>query len=142
MEVKGKLSLAISVQYKGVAMGNPLAPTLAELFLQHLEKDFANYYGVFPCFYKRYVDDVFAVFKAEDDVTNFHSWLNILHPKIKFTVEYYNGHLNFLDTTIKKSTDGINISWFRKPIASVRIWTRRFHLPLILSTHSNISYYI
>ena len=50
-------------QIDGVAMGSPLGPTLANFFLAHLEqKMFNNVSDIQPKFYRRYVDDIFAVF--------------------------------------------------------------------------------
>ena len=47
-------------QIDGVAMGSPLGPVLANIFMSHLEKHALDtYQGQKPLFYKRYVDDVF-----------------------------------------------------------------------------------
>ena len=35
--------------------------------------------NVKPIFYKRYVDDIFAVFESESDVDGFYSYLNTRH---------------------------------------------------------------
>ena len=48
-------------QIDGVAMGSPLAPVLANLFLGHHEKIWLkNYQGPSNLFYRRYVDDIFV----------------------------------------------------------------------------------
>ena len=53
-------------QIDGVAMGSPLAPVLANLFLGHHENMWLkNYQGPSNLFYRRYVDDVFCVFDNE-----------------------------------------------------------------------------
>ena len=45
-------------QIDGVAMGSPLAPVLANLFMGHYEKEcLSNYDGVLPSYYTRYVDE-------------------------------------------------------------------------------------
>ena len=57
-------------QIDGVAMGSPLAPVLANLFMGLYEKDWLNNYdGVSPSYYTRYVDDVFSVFNSHDEAT-------------------------------------------------------------------------
>ena len=38
-------------------------------------------------FYRRYVDDTFALFNTEEDALSFYSYINIQHPNIKFTME-------------------------------------------------------
>ena len=53
-------------QSDGVAMGSPLGPTLANIFMGYLEE---NYFStnVEPLMYVRYVDDCFILLKNEDD---------------------------------------------------------------------------
>ena len=47
-------------QINGVAMGSPLAPVLANLFMRQYEKEWLrNYGGVSPSYYTRYVYDIF-----------------------------------------------------------------------------------
>ena len=53
-------------QMDGVAMGSPLAPTLANLFMAHHEKDWMNE-SFSPKMYYRYVDDIFCIFKSTGD---------------------------------------------------------------------------
>ena len=55
-------------QIDGVAMGSPLAPVLANLFLGHHENMwFQNYQGPSVPFYRRYVDDTFWAFNTENE---------------------------------------------------------------------------
>ena len=50
-------------QIDGVAMGSPLAPVLANLFMRHFEENvFKNFGGKLPLFYGRYVDDSFVIY--------------------------------------------------------------------------------
>ena len=54
-------------QVDGAAMGLPLAPILANIFMEYHEKKWIrsyNYGGLF--YYKRYVDDIFTVLEAKD----------------------------------------------------------------------------
>ena len=44
-----------------------------------------NYGGLF--YYKRYVDDIFAVFETKDYVGSFCNYINRKHRNIKFTME-------------------------------------------------------
>ena len=83
-------------------MGSPLAPVLANLFMGvHGTKWLSGYEGEAPTFYRRYVDDIFAVFENEKQASSFFDYLNSRHPNIKFTNEYgENGILPFLDISI------------------------------------------
>ena len=51
-------------QIDGVAMGSPLAPVLANLFMGHHEKRWLENYSSGIEFYRRYVDDTFALFNS------------------------------------------------------------------------------
>ena len=61
-------------QVDGVAMGSLLGPTLANLFLVNYEskwlKDCPIQFA--PKYYRRYVDDIFLLFKAKDQVFSLH----------------------------------------------------------------------
>ena len=54
-----------------------------------------------PKFYLRYVDDILAAFKKEQDSLNFINFFKDKHPKIKFTIEkQVNRFIVFLDVFI------------------------------------------
>ena len=55
-------------------MGSPLGPTLANAFLCFYEKkknDLKNALEFKPVFYRRYVDDIFVLFKSTDHLVKF-----------------------------------------------------------------------
>ena len=93
-------------QIDGVAMGYPLAPVLANIFMGFHESKWLNQYNLNkPKFYLRYVDGIVAAFDNEQDSFNFLIFLNDRHPNIKFTIEKQNNHsIAFLDVFIS----GIN----------------------------------
>ena len=75
-------------QIDGVAMGSPLAPALANLFMSHYEtKWLQNEKASDVVHHKRYVDDIFCLFKTEIEVEEFYSFINCQHPNTKFTLE-------------------------------------------------------
>ena len=74
-------------QREGVAMGSPLGPLLANVFMCHLEKELSEY-GLIPSFYKRYVDDTLAIMPRVDAAENFLDVFNGLHPSIHFTMNF------------------------------------------------------
>ena len=101
----------------GVAMGSPLAPVLANLFLGHHENIWLkNYQGPSNLFYRRYVDDVFCVFENDNDAELFFDFINSQHPTIKFTIEKEtNKVLAFLDVCIDNNDPScLKTSTYRK----------------------------
>ena len=91
-------------QIDGVAMGSPLAPVLANIFMGHHEKlslENLNFQGSEILFYRRYVDDTFCLFHSEHDVIIFFDYSNSRHPNIRFTMEKEAHHkLPFLDVLV------------------------------------------
>ena len=112
---RGKLYCQIDV----VTMESPLGPTLANFFLAHLENQFMGQQDVFmPVHYSRYVDDIFCVFNSLEYVKMFLSFLNNIHPNLKFTCEIGPQKLAFLDTQISLSSNNdltLITSVYRKP---------------------------
>lgn len=75
-------------QVDGVAMGSPLAPIIANLFLGFHEETWLNNSNHSTrLLYRRYVDDTFCVFHNEQDAMSFFDFINSRHPNIKFTFE-------------------------------------------------------
>ena len=76
-------------QTDGVAMGSPLGPSLANAFLCFHEKIWLNDCpeDFKPVYYRRYVDDIFDLFRSPDHLEKFTSYLNLKHKNIKFTYE-------------------------------------------------------
>ena len=72
-----------------VAMGAPLGPSLADTFLSYYEKNWLNNcpQGFKPAFYRRYVDDIFKLFKSNDHLKYFQDFLNSCHINMSFSME-------------------------------------------------------
>ena len=105
-------------QINGVAMGSPLAPALAEVFLRNLENKFINI-PLNPLkilFYYRFVDDIFVILPEDIDENVFLNNFINFHKNLKFTFEKeVNGTLSFLDVSISKNNERLLTSWYRKP---------------------------
>ena len=104
-------------QIDGVAMGSPLGPTLANLFLcYHESKWLSDCPEEFkPLKYNRYVDDCFLVFKTKEQANKFLEYLNKKHRNIAFTAEHEEGNkIPFLDILITKSGGRVVTDVYRK----------------------------
>ncbi len=81
-------------QKDGVAIGSPLGPLFANIFLSfHFPviswlTDCPHTFK--PMFYRCYVDDCFLIFQSREEVVPFLDYLNSKHPNIQFTHELEN----------------------------------------------------
>ena len=131
-EFKNLLSLATQESYfifndvlykqkDGVAMGSPLGPTMANVFLSFYEikwleqcpKEFK------PVFYRRYVDDIFVLFESAEHLSKFRNYFNTCHPNMSFSFEQEkNGKLSFLDIEVSREKGKFVTTVYRKPTFS------------------------
>ena len=82
-------------QVDGVAMGFPLGPVLANIFLGFWEDRIPN--EMWPRMYRRFADDTFSVVDSRERALQFLDCLNGLHKALKFTMESEEeGQLPFL----------------------------------------------
>ena len=98
-----------------------MGPSLANAFLAHYEQvwldDCPDEFK--PVYFKRYVDDIFVLFRSPHHLEKFNEYLNIKHANIKFTSEKeVNGSLPFLDVLISRNKEGITTTVYHKPTFS------------------------
>ncbi|EYB87652.1 hypothetical protein Y032_0259g497 [Ancylostoma ceylanicum] len=109
------------------AMGSRLAPLLAIVFMDSLEKAAlppeVQYYG-------RYIDDIFIVGKLRQTLRKTFLRLSSASASIKLTTEdpKQDGFLPFLNTNIKISDGQFSSMWYRKPAShNIIIHARSCH---------------
>ena len=113
-------TLEYYLQTNGVSMGSKCAPSVACLYMADFEKRFVYPYVTQPLLWKRYIDDIFIIWTHGDTALDaFVAYLNNCHSSIKFTVTKSTTSVDFLDLTVKKTTNGISTELFIKPTSSL-----------------------
>ena len=105
-------------QIDGAAMGSPLGPTLANAFLCFHEQIWLNECPdeFKPAYYRRYVDDIFVLFRSPDHLEKFKKYLNFKHRSIRSTREKeHNNSMPFLEVLITRTSNDFKISVYHKP---------------------------
>jgi hypothetical protein len=87
-------------QQQGTPMGSPLSGLLAEVVMQHFERQAFQRHS--PKIWLRYVDDTFVVIKRSE-LEEFHQHINSVLPAIQFTrEEEMDSQLPFLDVSLRR----------------------------------------
>ena len=110
----------------GTAMGTPMAPNYANLFMAVYEEDLINSYyastGLRPFVWVRYIDDIFMIWTdGNEKLDHFLSFAQKfsdskkMKSKIKFQINKSQAEVNFLDVIIKIKNGSLETSLFSKP---------------------------
>jgi hypothetical protein len=105
-------------QISGTAMGTPVAPTIANLFMGWLESKLLENcpVSINSEYWKRFIDDIFLLwFGSDEELVNFFNYINSFHPTIKFTMESSSSHIPFLDIKLFMESGFIHTDLFTKP---------------------------
>jgi len=106
-----------------MAMGSPLGPLFANIFLAHYETQWLLDSPVKPTLYRRYVDDTLWFLPSDVDIISLMNFMNSRHPNMRFTYECEsNDSINFIGLTIKHNQNGnlhgFETSIYRKPTST------------------------
>ena len=113
-DVRFSFNNEMYTQHDGVAMGSPLGPTLANIFMGFLESKVMSKTRN-KIHYFRYVDDCFVVTENERELDNFYKLLNETHDSINFTCEKENNNeISYLDVLVKRRNTKFVTTVFRK----------------------------
>ena len=95
------------LQISGTAMGTKCAPSFANLFMADFEERHIYTYPTKPIFWGRFIDDIISLWNMSDEEgNNLVTYLNSLHPTIKFTAHVSRTEATFLDTKIILTPQG------------------------------------
>ena len=117
-----------------VALGSPLGPTFANLFLVYYEHNWLKNYPLQfkPKFHRHCVDDIFLMFQKKEHVKKFFRYMNSRHRNIKFTFEEeQDKKISFLDISITRVRNELQTSLFHKKTLSGVYLNFNSHLPNI-----------
>ena len=104
-------------QTKGAAMGSPVSPVVANLFIEYFEHRALTSAVNPPRLWKRYVDDTFVILQ-QSQKEGFLQHINSVDASIKFTTEEPkdDGSMPFQDTLVTPKEDGtLTTCVYRKP---------------------------
>ena len=100
-------------------MGTRMAPSYANLFMGKFEQQAIDNSLLKPFIWWSFIDDIFMIWThGEEHLKTFISFLNSIHPSIKFTHEYSNSlhqTLPFLDVQVPLINNQIQTDLHTKP---------------------------
>ena len=120
------------LQLQGTSMGAAFSPTIANIYMSVLLRNFLTTVSEKPLVLKRYIDDIFIIWPKHQDLATFLLHINSFHPSIKYTSNQSNTHIDFLDLTIFKNA---NVTTTHK--LSVKTYQKEHNLYQYLHFSSN-----
>ena len=103
-------------QLKGTAIGTKMAPSYAILFMDELEQKLLDSADEKPLVWWRYIDDVFFIWEhGEEKLKLFLDHLNQAESSIKFTANYSQDSVEFLDVKVIRHGDTLITDLYIKP---------------------------
>ena len=103
-------------QINGTAMGTKMAPSYANLFMGNFEQKALAAATHSPLIWWRYIDDIFLLWThGEEKLNDFITYLNNLHPTIKFTSSFSYNEIPFLDVKVMLLNGRLETDLYVKP---------------------------
>ena len=102
-------------QILGRAIGTKFVPPYACIFMDQVESEFLQTIKFQPLVWFRYIDDIFFIWtNGENSLKNLMREFNNFNPNIKFTYEFCEESINFLDLNVKLSNAKLQTSLYVK----------------------------
>ena len=130
-------------QVQGAAMGSPISPLIANIFMEEFEVKALSSFPHPPSLWLRFGDDTFVINKAEHS-QELLQHINNQDPHIQFTVEpTQQGSLPFLDTLITIQPDNtLSTTVYRKPTHTDQYlhWDSNHHITAKQSVFNTLAH--
>ncbi|XP_075157504.1 uncharacterized protein LOC142230761 [Haematobia irritans] len=126
-------------QQKGLPMGSPASPVIADIVMEDLLDDSIGKMPNKPKILTKYVDDFFGIIKKTETINTINV-LNSYNKLIQFTMEEENDNkLAYLDTIVIRKENRILLDWYQKDTASGRLVNFHSKHPksMIINTANN-----
>ena len=118
-------------QVQGAAMGSPISPLIANIFMEEFEVQALSSFPHPPSLWLRFLDDTFVINRAEHS-QDLLQHINSQDPHIQFTVEQtQQDSLPFLDTLVTIQPDNtFSTTVYRKPTPTDQYlhWDSNHHI--------------
>ncbi|XP_023216718.1 uncharacterized protein LOC111619267 [Centruroides sculpturatus] len=115
-------------QNRGVPMGSPISGLLCELVVRKIEEKVVHSFRKDIVYFKRYVDDIFILWKSNRGISNFIERINDNKDGLNLKLEQKSSVvIHFLD---------INIT-FKKGHLSTNVYTKPTHSPFYIPAQSS-----
>ena len=130
-------------QTQGAAMGSPISPLIANIFMEEFEVQALQSSPNPPSMWLRFVDDTFVINRTEHS-QQLLQHINNQDPHIQFTVEpTQQGSLPFLDTLVTIQPDNtLSTSVYRKPTHTDQYlhWDSNHHITAKHSVYNTLAH--
>ena len=130
-------------QVQGAAMGSPISPLIANIFMEEFEVQALSSFPHPPSLWLRFVDDTFVINKAEYS-QDLLQHINSQDPHIQFTVEpTQHDSLPFLDTLVTIQSDNtFGTTVYRKPAHTDQYlhWDSNHHITAKQSVFNTLAH--
>ena len=103
-------------QISGTAIGTVMAVCYSIIYMHVFECQAISAHHLKPYLWLRFIDDIFAIWThGEQKLLDFVTYLNAIHPSMKFTVNYSPVKVHFLDVEVSVSAGDICTDLYVKP---------------------------
>ena len=117
-------------QEEGLAMGSPLSPVLANIYMEYFKEMTLGSTSLKPSMWLRYIDDTFILWPHQEDVQILLDHVNSIQPSIQFSMEKkQDNKLPFLDVLVTRTEQGFRSSVYCKSTFSRRYLNLNSHHP-------------